>query len=133
MYADLVGVDVYPIPANISELTAPYQGGAQTDIATTLANYLRWLDEMAGDRPYFMVLQAFDYGGLGGVPDTVQVRKPTAGELRLMACTAWEGGATVIGWWGQSFLTQDDALFWDEVLAVSQGIATDPVRYCALE
>ncbi|NDJ75673.1 MAG: hypothetical protein GYB65_05395, partial [Chloroflexi bacterium] len=131
--ADIIGFDVYPIPPEFAQVTSPYLDGEQADVYTTLTDYAAWLAEIGEGRPYFLALQAFAYADLGDLgPDApaAAAQKPTPDDLRTMACAAWEGGAAVIVWWGQSLLDADDAAFWADVLAASRAITRDPVNYC---
>ncbi len=126
-YADAVGFDVYPIPSEVADVTTPYQGGAQVDHATTVAEYIQWLQML--DKPYFMALQAFSYDRLYA-DTTAAIRPPTEAELRDMVCITVQEGALAVVWWGQSFLTEDDAPLWESVLRVSSNVVVDYAGYC---
>ena len=121
LYADVIGFDVYPIPTNVALLSTPYtKGKLATDYKALLSDYLKWLKENAAGKPFFIALQAFSYDDLGtkgmGV-STVQSKKPTAVELADMIEIAKNNGVSYIAWFGPSYLTKEDMLFWQEVLA----------------
>lgn len=136
-YADTVGFDFYPIPEEITRLTAPYQGITAVDYETAFPSYLQWLHDMTPGRSYMMVLQGFSYEQQLSPELAQQARDagyttlpPTEGELRNMACAVWRGGGSVIAWWGQTFLQEKDEAFWNVILKVSQQITSDPTVYC---
>ncbi len=129
VYADGFGFDVYPVPMEVADITAPSQGGDVGDYATTVENYARWLSENAAGKTTFLVLQGFPYDRLFN--DGVDIPAPTEAELREMVCRAQANGVGYFVWWGQSFLLAEDQSLWDAVLAVTEGITADPAAYCA--
>ncbi len=136
-YADIIAFDLYPIPPEIGRFPVPGQGIEGVDYTIAFPSYLEWLHKVAGDKPYFIVLQAFSFErqlsaeiAQEAIDAGFAVRPPTLAELQEMACLAFEGGASEIGWWGQSFLIEADHLLWENVLNVTQNMTSDPVTYC---
>lgn len=137
-YADLIGFDLYPIPEDLTRLTAPFQGGAPVDYSIAIPSYLQWMQQIEGERSYMMVLQGFSYEDQLSAELAQQakdagfaVRPPDESELRAMACSVWQGGGSMIAWWGPSLLGQEDEAFWNQILNVSQHITSDAAEYCA--
>jgi hypothetical protein len=136
-YADIIGFDLYPIPFEIAGLIAPNRDIELLDYQEAFPAYLDYLAKLADGRPYFLVLQAFSYERQLS-PEIAQeardagynIRFPTEAELQEMACLAVEGGASEIAWWGGSFLLEEDAEFWNSILAVTKGITADAEDYC---
>lgn len=139
VYADIIGFDVYPIPPEIAAVPAPGLGTRRVNYPEAFPAYLDWLKEVAAGRPVFMVLQGFSYARLldaataqEAVDAGFDLRFPTQAELREMAClTAASDG--MIAWWGQSHLVEEDAAFWGDLLAVTEGVTADPSGYCVAE
>lgn len=138
-YADIIAFDLYPIPAEIGHFPAPGQGVSSVDYTIAFPSYLQWLEEVAGDKPYFIVLQAFSFErqlsaemAREVIDAGFAVRPPTLVELQDMACLSFEGGASEIGWWGQSFLIEGDETLWENVLDVTHNMTSDPHRYCEM-
>jgi hypothetical protein len=136
-YADIIGFDLYPIPTESASLIAPDLGLTPVGYTEAFPAYLGWLQEVADGRPYFLVLQAFSFERQVSAEIAQEIRDagylmrfPTEAELQDMACLAVEGGVSEIAWWGQSLLIEEDAAFWESVLAVTQGITIDADAYC---
>jgi hypothetical protein len=114
---------VYPIPLEIARVTTPYAAGSQLDYRATVRDYLVWLREHSGDKPYFVALQGFSYDNLGSEglnTPTQATRKPTKEELREMVHMASQEGASYIMWFGPSYLKEQHELeFWNDVLESS--------------
>jgi len=122
-YADIMGFDVYPIPQRIAQTISPYRPVDEiADGQVVIADYLRWLKENSGNKPYFITLQAFSYKNLGPVwlnNSTDGAPWPTTPELQEMITVAKRGGASYIVWFGPSYLkTAEDELFWQKFLGV---------------
>jgi hypothetical protein len=136
-YADIIAFDLYPIPEEIAQFPAPDSGVEKVGYADAFPSYLEWLAAVAGSKPYFLVLQAFSFERQV-TPEIAQtakdagfvLRAPTEIELQDMACLSYEGGASEIAWWGQSFLIEADSALWDSVLTVTQNMTSDPAAYC---
>lgn len=137
-YADTIAFDLYPIPSEFARVLAPGHGTVAVDYTAAFPAYLDWLRDIVSGKPYFLVLQAFSYEQQFS-PELVEqlhqagfvARLPTDLELRDMACLTYEGGASQIAWWGQSFLLEEDRSFWENVLTVTDSITSDPEAYCA--
>ncbi len=137
-YADIIGFDLYPIPTELMGFSAPGQNGLPVDYTIAFPSYMDWLRQHAGERQYMMVLQGFSFEDQFSPEMAQQVkdagytmRVPDEGELRTMACDVWQGGGSVIAWWGPSLLVEDDEVFWNQILEVSQHITSEPAEYCA--
>ncbi len=137
LYADIIGFDLYPIPAEFASLIAPNLGLSHFEYKAAFPAYFDWLHDVAAGKPYFLVLQAFSFERELS-PEMAQevkdagfhLRFPTESELQDMACLAVEGGVSKLALWGQSFLLSEDEAFWESVLAVSHSITTDEADYC---
>jgi len=137
VYADIIGFDLYPIPAEFASLIAPNLGLTPVGYRQAFPAYFDWLHGIAEDKPYFLALQAFSYErelsstmAQEAKDAGYELRFPTETELQDMACLAVEGGATKLALWGQSFLLSEDKTFWESVLEVSRQITTDGASYC---
>lgn len=137
VYADIIGFDLYPIPTESASILAPDLGLTPVGYTEAFPAYLGWLQEAADDRPYFLALQAFSFERQVSAEIAQEIRDagyimrfPTESELQDMACMAVEGGVSEIAWWGQSLLIEEDAAFWESVLAVTQGVTSDADAYC---
>lgn len=135
-YADAVGFDVYPIPKDLAQVGSPISPDRGiVDHRVAIRDHAAWLARNFAGKRRFMVLQAFSYAdqyapsaltALAGSPLFDIVRPPTAGELGDMARGSVEGGATLVVWWGQSFLTQSGGRVWRDVLATTKQMAAPP-------
>lgn len=136
-YADIIGFDLYPIPAEITPLIAPNLGLVPVGYQEAFPAYMNWLRSMLADKSYMLALQAFSYqrllspqAALDASAAGYKLPFPTEAQLQDMACLTIEGEASQFAWWGQSALIPEDQSFWDMVLATTKAITLDPVRYC---
>jgi hypothetical protein len=127
-YTDIVGFDVYPIPAHIAQVISPYTVDYTTDYRILIADYLKWLRAELPDKQLALVLQGFSYTNQyedsflrENFPDDLlaTVRAPSKEELSEMVRVVLEYDAYII-WWGQSFLEKADLQLWEDILSVSQ-------------
>jgi len=129
-WADIVGFDLYAIPASTAKITAPGLGVNVVDDEAAIPAYLAWLAEHAAGKQTILVLQGFGYADLVGVEPEASSRAPSAAELDRMACAAWRGGVTSLAWWGQSHLDAEDEALWRDFRSTTAAITTDPTAHC---
>lgn len=125
-YADIVGFDLYAIPAGLAGYVVPDGGEALFGYEAGIPANLTWLRDAVPGKRYLMTLQAFGYGDLLNQPDHPDGRRPTGDEVAGMACASLNAGAEVIVWWGASMLSDDDPALWRDIEAVSARIANEP-------
>ena len=131
VWADVVGFDLYIIPADTAKISVPGHGIEVVDYSVAIPAYIGWLDRNLPGKATLLVLQGFAYANLLGMEKSIEaVRRPTVAELSGMACAAWESGVDHLGWWGQSLLNETDLVLWSDIKAVSISISTDPVAFC---
>jgi len=89
---DIYGVDIYPVPA-----PDPH-GDLPNKTLSVVGDYAaKMTTAVGGQKPNWMILQAFAWGVLNNRPPVYPTRK----ELRFMACDALLNGGTAIVFWGQ--------------------------------
>jgi len=129
--ADIVGCDIYPVPAfetghsDLMERT-PAAVGAYTGRMQAAA-----LGKVGAslDKPVWMVLQGFGWRDLSDNPDPDpnKGRRPTLDETRFMAYDAIVHGARGILYWGTYRIEKDSQLWQDLLTVVSELKALQPV------
>lgn len=129
-YADVIGFDVYPIPSHYAQLLTPYDTDTIASLDTAIPDYLNWLEQTLPHTSHMIVLQAFSYEHLYADPPASSPL-PTAAELEQMLCQAIASDVDYIVWWGASFLSADDADFWEQLLAINARLVQDP-QSCAV-
>lgn len=121
-YADIVGFDVYPVPAHLMKVKSPYSAlDVYPPPARTVADYIRFLKEQLPGKQHIMILQAFslrDQGHNALLATLYRDRRPTKEELQSMAAEVRRNHA-ILGWWGQSLLKKDGLAFWNDVLSIT--------------
>lgn len=114
--ADVVGCDIYPVPAGVA---------GHSDLADrTLASVGAYTDRMqasAPEKPVWMVLQGFGWNDIRAEdqPDDPTRRRPKPAETRFMAFDAIVHGARGLLYWG-TYKVEKDSPFWAELLATVQ-------------
>lgn len=125
-YADIVGFDVYAIPADLMKVKGPYSGAEKIlNYAEALPEYIRWLKQNLPNKKHMMVLQAFcaeDQGHPTLLAKMYGDRRPTKSELERMTEIVVSSNVSV-GWWGQSLVKDRDARFWTQVLDATRRYA----------
>lgn len=122
--ADIVGCDIYPVPAfktghsDLMERT-PAAAGA----------YTRRMQEAAPGKPVWMVLQGFGWRDISDdpSPDPNDGRRPTLEETRFMAYDAIVHGARGIFYWGSAYIEKDSQLWQDLLTVIAELNALQPV------
>lgn len=129
-FADITAFDAYPVPSDYTRYTTPDRAPAPVSELEAIEAYAAWLREHSSGRPFAMVLQAFSFEWQLSADELAAARAaglsappPTSDQLRSMACAAVEGGASVVAWYGASFIPESDADYWQEVLSASRSIA----------
>ncbi|MEQ1843026.1 MAG: hypothetical protein ABL994_21700, partial [Verrucomicrobiales bacterium] len=131
VWSDIVGFDLYIIPAETAKFSAPGHGIDVVDDVVAIPAYLDWLAVNAPGKETLLVLQGFSYTNLLGLDEEIDAtRRPSLHELTRMACAGWLGGVSHLAWWGQSFLRESDGALWNDIKAVSLSISTDPRTLC---
>ena len=94
---DITGCDLYPVSATNGKVTVI---GDATD---------RWMRvRHRGEKPVWMVLQAFSWHELGDYYKAKKAAYPTFNQSRQMAYIAIAHGAKGILYWGSSYLKSDE-------------------------
>lgn len=131
VWADIIGFDLYIIPAETAKYSAPGHGVDIVDDTVAIPAYLDWLYANTPGKQTLIVLQGFAYADLFGIDERdAATRSPTSTELTRMACAAWRSGVTYLAWWGQSLLTKNDIALWTDIKSISLAISTDPSTIC---
>ncbi len=123
--ADIVGCDIYPVPA--------YRCGHSDLRERSLAAvgaYTERMQEAAPGKPVWMVLQAFGWADLQSDPseeETEEQRRPTFDESRFMAYDAIVRGARGILYWGSAYIEKDSPLWSDLLKLVAELAQLQPV------
>lgn len=129
-WSDIVGFDLYVIPAETAKIAVPGAVATPVDWTVAIQAYMTWLTEHVPGKSTLIVLQAFGFADMLGLPPVAEGRQPDRDELLGMACAAIDFGATNIAWYGQSFLDAEDDVLWSDVLAVSGAIRNNPATVC---
>ena len=131
-HADIVGFDVYPVPAFAAQLATPLSEGRMAGEAEAVAGYVHWMATALSHKRRLIVLQGFSYADLyepGFLRATVpaallaRVRPPRQDELEAMVRQARVGGVEMIVWWGQAALKDSSQAPWPAILAISRKYA----------
>jgi len=91
-YIDIIGCDLYPVHEN------------RRDVATIGDATERWQKVGRGEKPVWMVLQAFSWSELGDYYGEQSAAYPSFVESRFMAYNAIVHGAKGILYWGSHYL-----------------------------
>ena len=108
---DIAGCDVYPVPPPCNQSNLPNKTLSVVGDETAKS-----VDSVAGDKPVFMVLQAFAWRALSRRDDPEAVY-PTFAESRFMAYDAIVAGARGILYWG-IHATPRPSRFWSDLKSV---------------
>ncbi|MEC9292053.1 MAG: hypothetical protein VX730_06595 [Pseudomonadota bacterium] len=128
VFSDIVGFDVYPVPALVAQVATPKNKLKSYEGATAVAEYVHWMQENLGDKEHLMVLQGFSYDDLYDeaflkrtVPEKLRayVNAPTYEELSHMVRVSKEQGVNMIVWWGQGSLKSITQKPWPSILEIS--------------
>ncbi|MFA6239840.1 MAG: hypothetical protein WC655_02870 [Candidatus Hydrogenedentales bacterium] len=118
--ADIVGCDIYPVPARV---------GGHSDIqdvtVTSVGAYTRRMQDAAPGKPTWMVLQGFGWADLNETKADSkrdEYRRPTFNESRFMAYNAIANGARGILYWGSAYIEVDSEL-WSDLLKLVRELA----------
>lgn len=126
-FADIVGFDVYAIPADLLKVKGPYSNPEKIlNYSQALSEYIRWLKTNLPAKKHMMVLQAFcaeDQGHAALLAKMYGDRRPTKTELNDMVKIVTQANVSV-GWWGQSLVKDLDTKFWNEVLSATKIYST---------
>lgn len=128
--ADMVGCDIYPVPANFAVGHSDLRDTGLTSVGA----YTERMREAAPGKACAMVLQGFGWRDLQAKPNEKEAavgigRRPTWAESRFMAYDAIIHGANAILYWGTAYLkpVEDDGLavndrprLWRDLLRVAR-------------
>lgn len=123
-FADIVGFDVYPVPPAIAKIANP-DGTASEDPADAIGAYMDWIRLKAPNKSYLIVLQGHSIADLYAPDERAKfpteilsmVRPPNAKETRDMTRRAVDGNASIVIWWGTSFVKNDATEPWGSIRA----------------
>lgn len=128
-YADIVGFDVYPVPAFLAKVATPLSGGAEVDVDRAIPEYLSWLNRAVPNKPKLIVLQGFAYTNLyaqsfldANVPATLRaaIQAPSMAQMTLMLQQARSAGVDLVIWWGPSALPTAQDAPWPTILELGR-------------
>jgi hypothetical protein len=113
-FSDVVGFDVYPVPPVIAKIANP-DGTASQDPADAIGAYMDWIRLKAPTKKHLIVLQGHSIADLYSAAERDKfpqeildmVRPPNQKETRDMARKAVDGNASIVVWWGPSFVKND--------------------------
>lgn len=124
-FADVVGFDVYPVPALVAKLAMPSSNGRIETADKAVKDYATWLKSALPGKRKLMVLQGFSYADLyernyleSNVPANLRavIQAPSRSELEMMVQQAQAGGVEMIVWWGQAALRTSHQPPWPDIL-----------------
>jgi hypothetical protein len=121
-FADVVGFDVYAVPPAIVKIANP-DGSASDDPADAIGAYMSWIRQKAPTKSFLMVLQGHSIADVFAAaerdkfpPEILNVvRPPNLKETRDMARRAVDGNASIVIWWGPSFVKSDATPPWASI------------------
>ena len=128
-HADIVGFDVYPVPAAVANIATPFSGDKPVGAGTVVADYMSWLNEALPGKRKLMVLQGFAYSDLyegryreANVPAALLqiIEPPDADQMSAMFTQARSAGAELILYWGQASLPDTTTPPWPSILALGR-------------
>ncbi|MGB7241001.1 MAG: hypothetical protein WBC93_02805 [Sulfitobacter sp.] len=124
-HADVVGFDVYPVPAFLAKVATPFSGGVDVAVDRAVGDYMAWLNQAVPNKRKLMVLQGFAYSDLyeksyreANFPAELlaTIKAPDKKEMALMLRQARDAGVEFVIWWGPSALPSNDAAPWQTIL-----------------
>jgi hypothetical protein len=121
--ADIVGFDVYAVPRSVANMPSA-DGTFSDNPAETVASYVAWMKQAAPTKQHLIVLQGHSIANLYSAEERMRVpreivdrvRPPSKQETQDMTRRALDGGATVVVWWGPSFVPRDTMEPWCSIL-----------------
>lgn len=128
-HADVVGFDVYPVPAFVSKVATPKSNGRDVTVNQAVAEYMQWLNQVVPNKRKLMVLQGFAYTNLydkkyreENFPAALlaTVRPPTRSETEMMLQQARSAGVDMVIWWGVAALPDTQAEPWPSILSMGR-------------
>ena len=128
-YGDIVGFDVYPVPAMIAKLASPLSDGNIVDASRAISDYGTWMQGAFPDKRRLMVLQGFAYSDLyeesylkENVPAELLalINPPSSSQIESMVRQAKDTGVEMIVWWGQAALVSASQAPWPGILSTSK-------------
>ncbi len=129
-YADVVGFDVYGVPALTAKISSPYASGAELSYDRAIEDYMLWLQNRIPNKQHLMVFQAFAFADqysdeiLATLPkelvDTASV-SPSQAEIETMVSLAQKYNIAYVAWWGQSFLKKNSTV-WESILTTTKSL-----------
>ncbi len=128
-HADVVGFDVYPVPAVVAKVATPLSGGDMVDVPRVVQDYTNWLKANVPNKQHLMVLQGFGYADLyepeylrANVPQELRdiVRAPNVDELTMMVEQARANGVDLIIWWGGAALRSHQDAPWPGIMQLAR-------------
>jgi len=123
--ADVVGFDVYPVPALVAKMGTPSSNGQIETSDKAIRDYAIWLKSALPGKRKLMVLQGFSYADLyernyleSNVPIDLRavIQAPSRSELDVMVKQAQADGVDMIVWWGQAALRTSHQPPWPDIL-----------------
>ncbi|WP_298259303.1 hypothetical protein [uncultured Litoreibacter sp.] len=128
-HADIVGFDIYPIPAMVAKIATPQSGGAQVTPDRVVQDYMAWINQALPNKRKLVVLQGFAYTNLyeatflkANVPEAVRdaIKPPTPDEIAMMYNQASAAGAEMVVFWGTSSLPDSSTAPWPAILELGR-------------
>ena len=128
-HADIVGFDVYPVPAFLAKVATPMSKGREVAVNQAVVDYMRWLKQAVPGKPKLMVLQGFAYTNLydkkyreANVPASLlaTIKPPSRNETELMLKQARDQGVQMVIWWGVASLPNTQTEPWPSILGAGR-------------
>ena len=125
-YADVIGFDVYPIPADIAQIAA-ISGRPECTGVCLVQDYALWLQQVFPDKERLMVLQGFSYPDLFDSDYLIEqlpadviatIRPPNSTELQEMVDIIKMTETDNIIWWGQASLPLQTTQPWADIVEI---------------
>ncbi len=128
-HADIVGFDVYPVPAFLAKVATPFSNGAEVETSRAVTEYMSWLNQAVPDKRKLIVLQGFAYSDLyerryreANVPSELlaAIKAPDMQEMSMMLKQARDAHVDIVIWWGPSALMTSDSPPWPTILELGR-------------
>lgn len=128
-YADIVGFDVYPVPAFLAKIATPLSQGVEVEAERAVKEYMEWLNREVPNKRKLMVLQGFAYTNLyektfreANVPKALlaMIRPPNRNQTMMMFDQARAANVELVIYWGPSSLPTTETAPWPTILELGR-------------